>query len=123
MTFGFPAYHTENYQAGAVDPSELHAAVKMALNALGWNISAERPEPGRGRDISCRTSMNMRSWSEKISITFSDDCSVSITSKCVLLTQCFDWGKNRANVDRFWLALLRELILNQSKESIKAAGK
>ena len=123
MTFGFPAYHTENYQAAAVDPSDLHAAVKMALNALGWNISVKRPETGSGRDISCRTSISMVSWGEKISITFSDDCSVSITSKCVWLTQCFDWGKNRANVDRFWLALLRELIFNQSKESNKAAGK
>jgi hypothetical protein len=123
MTFGFPASHTETYQAAAVDPSDLHAAVKMALNVLGWNISAERPDqPGRGPHISCRTSLNMRSYGEKISITLSDDCSVSITSKCVYPVQCIDWGQNTANVDRFWLALFREL-LNQSKDSKKVAGK
>ena len=37
----------------------------------------------------------------RVFIKFLPDNSVSVTSKCALPTQCFDWGKNKANVIKF----------------------
>jgi hypothetical protein len=45
--------------------------------------------------------MNIRSWGEKLLISFLPDNSVSVISKCALPTQCLDWGKNKANVGLF----------------------
>ena len=95
MTFGFPAYHTERYSAGAA-LADLRSAVRATLNALSWSVRQETHD-----GIIGSTNMNIRSWGEKIVITFQPDNSISVTSKCALPTQCFDWGKNKANVMKF----------------------
>lgn len=99
MTFSFPAYHTEEIEV-EMKPAELRRAVCEALESLGWSISKRSKEA-----ISASTGINLLSWGEQILIEFGDDGSVSITSKCSLPTQCFDWGKNKSNV----LKLIDEL--------------
>ena len=100
MAFGFPAYHTESFSP--VDSqADLHAAVKKALGSLSWSVREETTE-----QILASSSMNLRSWGEKVLIRFLPDHSISVTSQCALPTQCFDWGKNKANVRRF----LSELV-------------
>ena len=96
MAFGFPAYHTERYSAAVGNPADLRTAVRATLNALSWSVIEERSD-----QIVAGTSMNMRSWGEKVLVNFLPDSAISVTSKCALVTQCFDWGKNKANVNRF----------------------
>ena len=95
MAFGFPAYHTENYTLND-GPSNLRASVKSALNAVSWSIRKESPDT-----IVASTSLSLRSWGERVIITFLSDESITVTSKCTLPIQCFDWGKNKANIKKF----------------------
>lgn len=95
MAFGFPAYHTERYSAGATTP-DLRKAARETLAALSWSLREETHD-----EIIGSTGINIRSWGEKVLIHISPDNSITVTSKCALVTQCLDWGKNKANVDKF----------------------
>ena len=95
MSFGFPAFHTEHFSATAAN-TNLREAVLLALDGLSWRLREETPDRIIGS-----TSVNVRSWSEKLIIEFLADNSISVTSKCALRTQCVDWGKNKSNVGKF----------------------
>ena len=92
MAFGFPAYHTEELDDLGPLP-EARGLVIGAIDALGWSISSKSK-----RTITASTGLNLWSYGEKIVIEFLPDEVVSVTSKCSMPTQCFDWGKNKANV-------------------------
>ena len=94
MAFGFPAYHTENYSLND-GPSNLRATVKLALNAVSWSIRKESPDT-----IVASTSLSLLSWGERVIITFLSDESIAVTSECTWPIQCFDWGKNKANIKK-----------------------
>lgn len=96
MAFGFPAYHTAQYSTKGDRKSELHTAVHAALAALSWSVKEETVD-----GLLASTSINLRSWGERVLILFKSDHSISVTSQCALPTQCFDWGKNKANVKKF----------------------
>lgn len=100
MAFGFPAYHTEQVSPGARSAADLRAAVKAALSALSWAIQSES-----SARIEASASINLQSWGEKILIDFLPTGGLTVTSKCVLPTQCFDWGKNRGNIEKLLAAL------------------
>ena len=103
MAFGFPAYHTESYSAGA-KTVDWQQAVKGTLYALSWSIREETHDRIIGS-----TSMNIRSWGEKVFIDILPDNSITVTSKCALPTQCVDWGKNKDNVVRFMAELTKHV--------------
>lgn len=96
MAFGFPAFHTEHLSVAQNGSTDLYAAVLTALNALSWPIREQTAD-----QITASTSVNVLSWGEKVLITFVPDSGIAITSTCALPTQCFDWGKNKANVRKF----------------------
>lgn len=104
MAFGFPAYHTEHLRGVKVRAGDLHAAVNEILAALSWKIRKQ----SRNR-IVATIATNLRSWGEVVEITFASGDSLLITSRCRLPTQCFDWGKNKANVRRFEQEIKRYL--------------
>lgn len=103
MAFGFPAYHTERYvfPETRLDPYEL---VVEAIQNLQWKLRSES-------DTEIRASVGFNFWSfgERITIRFDTPDEVTVTSKCVLPTQCNDWGKNRSNVFAF-LSRVERLI-------------
>jgi hypothetical protein len=98
MAFGFPAYHTDGFTAS--DAVDLRAAILESIESLDWTVRADA-----GDRITASTGMGIRSFGEKITIAFLGENRISITSRCALVTQCLDWGKNKANVGR----LLSEL--------------
>ncbi|MDA7522032.1 hypothetical protein N9Z55_03280 [Akkermansiaceae bacterium] len=102
MAIGFPAYHTEIYSPSD-DRSDLRSAVKLTLSEVSWLIRKETQET-----IEASTSLNLRSWGEKIIITFLSNGSISVTSKCALPTQLFDWGKNETNIKKFMAELKKQ---------------
>lgn len=104
MTFGFPAYHTERLHVPTDTPDQLHGAIKDTLQSIGWSI-----ESYHAPRLVVKSSISLSSWGERIEIDFLGDQWVSITSKCAMPTQCFDWGRNRANVLRFFAELQRRI--------------
>ena len=96
MAFGFPAYHTESYSPGRLGTGDLRSAAHSALIALGWILREDGDV-----QMTVSTGANLRSWGEKVLINFLPDNTISVTSRCMLPTQCFDWGKNKANVTKF----------------------
>lgn len=110
MTFGFPAYHTERLLVPTDTPDQLHASVKDTLQSLGWSI-----ESYYAPRLIVKSSISLSSWGERIEIDFLADQRLVITSKCVMPTQCFDWGRNRANVMRFVGELQRRIPLARTE--------
>lgn len=96
MAFGFPAYHTERYSSKAATAEELQHMVKDALRTLSWPVKSEC-----GNRIQASSSIGFKSWGEAIDIELLPDKAIVVTSKCILPTQCIDWGKNKVNVSRF----------------------
>lgn len=66
------------------------------LESLGWSIESQSLN-----QIVAKTKMNMATWGETVTIRFLLEGGVEVSSRCALPTQCFDWGKNKANVVRF----------------------
>lgn len=95
MAFGFPAYHRERVAIHATTGAAGDIVLKT-LTALSWQLRQQSPN-----QLLASTSMGLRSWGERIEIDLLPNNEITITSKCALPTQCFDWGKNRANVRRF----------------------
>ena len=100
MVFGFPAYHKDHYTAPDTT-SNLRKAVIETLDTLSWPLL----RGSTTEKFIAKTSISIRSWGEEIVINFLPDNSVIITSKCVWPTQCFDYGKNKINVEKFIMEL------------------
>ena len=96
MTFGFPAYSTGSQRFNLGQP-DLVGVVGESLRGLGWSYET----PSQGKFVA-RNSANLRSWGEEIAVEVYYDGTVTARSKCLLVTQCFDWGKNRRNVKAFF---------------------
>ena len=92
MAFGFPAYHTEECPLRGSE-ARLRDAVLDALAHLGWKVKEETATA-----IRASTSLSLWSYGERVLIRFRNDGGITATSKCALVTQCFDWGKNKRNV-------------------------
>jgi hypothetical protein len=94
-----------SYQRGANFPAgkdELFQACVKAVSQCGFRIARSDPEAGQ---IEARSKVSLRSWGEKITIATSAAGRVDIKSTCYWI-QIVDWGKNEANVDRLFSALL-----------------
>jgi uncharacterized ubiquitin-like protein YukD len=96
MSFGFPAYHVQRYTLAVGASADLRQASRAALQSLKWQIRQEK-----GEQITVSTDINLLSWGERVVLDFSQQGSVLVRSECSLPTQCFDWGKNKANVQKF----------------------
>lgn len=104
MSFGFPAYSVGS-QRYDLSQSDLLGVVGDSLDRLGWHYEMSSPQ----RFIA-RNGVNLSSWGENIVVEITSDGVVTARSECLLITQCFDWGKNRRNVR----ALFDEVSRNAS---------
>ena len=102
MTFGFPAYYTEHFETDA--NIDLRTAVRETFVSLSWKIKEETAEA-----ISATVSVGVRSYGETVTIHFISPQSISVKSQCSIPTQCFDFGKNKANVSAFLTALKKHI--------------
>jgi hypothetical protein len=103
VAFGFPAY-ADDEERYAVPVGELLDAVALAMEELGWAFEQTAPAT-----LSARVSTSLWSWGERVTVRVARDGTVAIRSACRLVTQCFDWGKNRRNVNTFLDRLARVL--------------
>lgn len=109
MAFGFPAYFTGGQRFGLGQPA-LAEVVAETLGALGWPY-----EPLTPNTFAARNRANLWSWGERMSVEVSPDGSVTARSECALPTQCFDWGKNRRNVEVFFAELTRAVSAREAR--------
>src|SRR5882724_2630206 len=96
MSFGFPAY-SNGSQTFQVSQHQLIEITAKALKQLGWRHSNPFPN-----SFLVHNTVNIWSWGKKIRIDIADEGTVSVSSKCAVVTQCFDWGKNKRNVEKFF---------------------
>ena len=90
MSFGFPAWHTESVSARI--PPSFRNLLDKTIRSLGWLIVDETED-----SMTASTGLNILSWGERVTIRH-NSLGYTVSSRCVLVTQCFDWGKNKANV-------------------------
>lgn len=107
MALGFPAYHTQVYRFLNASIDRM-SVMQNALFTLHWQIG-ERS----ATSITAKVGTNWLSWGEKVTIELIDSTSVSLTSQCAFPTQCFDWGKNRTNIE----TLISQLQKSDSGEA------
>jgi hypothetical protein len=99
MTFGFPAYYSDECIVRKTGVN-LENAVADVLRELKWELSEDSTH-----GMTARIGGGLRTWGEVVNIEFVSGNTVRITSKCVMPTQCLDWGKNKSNVSKFIAAL------------------
>ena len=97
MSFGFPAYHIENIQyKKEFSTEEIIDFIKITFQTSSFIL-----ENNTDRIVYAKTQISGASWGEKIIIKINRDNSLNIKSKCSFPMQCFDWGKNKDNVNGF----------------------
>jgi hypothetical protein len=101
MSFGFPAYHQQT-ETFYLNSGNLYSLVKSAFAELRWKVTMDTPS-----HLEASATLNLASWGEKISVSI-EGMTATIVSKCLLPTQCIDWGKNKKNVTTL-LNMLRRL--------------
>ena len=105
MSFGFPAYHVENIQYKSEFSTEkIIDFIKNTIQTRSFIL-----ENNTDRIVYAKTQISGLSWGEKIIIKKNEDNSLNIKSKCSFPMQCFDWGKNKENVNGF-IAVFNNLI-------------
>ena len=105
MSFGFPAYHIENIQyKSELSTEKIIDSIKNTIQTRSFIL-----ENNTDRIVYAKTQISWRSWGEKIIIKINEDNSLNIKSKCSFPMQCFDWGKNKENVNGF-IAVFNNLI-------------
>jgi hypothetical protein len=108
MSFGFPAYSMGSLRFN-LGQQDLVGVVSETLGSLGW-----RYESPLSNKFFARNSPNPWSWGEKIAIEVSPDGTVTARSECLLVTQCFDWGKNHRNVRAFFDQVSRVALAHEA---------
>lgn len=105
MSFGFPAYHIENIQyKSELSTEKIIDSIKNTIQTRSFIL-----ENNTDRIVYAKTQISWGSWGEKIIIKINEDNSLNIKSKCSFPMQCFDWGKNKENVNGF-IAVFNNLI-------------
>ena len=116
MAFGFPARFRRDCRFN-LSQHELLSDVGRALDVLGWThqrVSASA--------FKAHINASLYSWGEELLVEIAPDGTVTTESKCALTTQCFDWGKNRENVERFFARLKQTAAESHQKAAQPAGG-
>jgi len=104
MAFGFPA-HYEMVISNIPSGTDLMRSVGSALSRIGWNPKVE------GNTFSASTTFSMASWGEKVTVqVLPGGKGIKVRSQCAIFTQCFDFGKNKKNVQKFQEELPRHFV-------------
>ena len=100
MAFGFPAFHSEDIPfTDLADESQARSVVEEVLA-----LRRMKPRDLGDGIIIGSLDVNFWSWGEKVSVRFHGGA-MTVRSECALPTQCFDWGRNRKNVNSLSAAI------------------
>ncbi len=93
-----PASYTETREFN-YSKTALSDTVSKALQSLEWEFALVNPEFFKGK-----IRRSIWSWGENFEIHIEENGSIRMQSKCRLATSIVDWGKNKRNVKKFFLA-------------------
>lgn len=96
MPLQFPARYSTELSSELRDTELLQAVAVKTIRDCSWTVDQMVADK-----VTASTSFNLRSSGESIEVDVLSPSSLRITSKCAMPTQCFDWGKNRKNVEEF----------------------
>ena len=115
MSIGFPAY-SKGSQKFKMGQRELGSVVGKVLDSLGWSYEREGPSK-----FLARCAANLWTSGEKIEVEVLIDGTVMVKSRCVLITQFIDWGKNWRNVRAFFAEVDRMEFVSEISPAPVAA--
>ena len=101
MAFGFPAHHSDTRLFGLAE-AELSTVIETAFSNLGWQYKTLP-----NNEFQASVAVNFSSWGEKLKVSMLAGGIVQAESKCMYPLQCFDWGKNKENVERLFAEIER----------------
>lgn len=110
MAFGFPARFKES-RTFSLAEDELFAAVKSAFENIGWLAYEIRHG---GKEIHKWLHNSPMTWGEEFTVKVLPGGLIEVESRCTSggwrgMSQIFDFGANRKNVDVFFAQLEREI--------------
>jgi len=112
MAFGFPASYQLVVSSIPKD-TDIIRSVGSALSRIGWNPSLDK------NTYKASTNLSMGSSGEKITVEILANKSIKITSKCSVIFQLVDFGRNKRNIDRFLEELPRHYVATGSLGSLR----
>jgi hypothetical protein len=96
MAFGFPTASHSAEVVLEVNRQTAREAINETLAVLDWSFDSPHPDFYKAKIF-----FSGWTWGEKLTVHFSDSGVIEVQSRCAPIPQLFDWGKNRANVERF----------------------
>ncbi len=109
MAFGFPARFRQARRFN-LPQHEIMSDVSRALEALGWTHTR-----ASASTFTAHINATLYSWGEDLWVEIAPDGTITTESRCALATQCFDWGKNSDNVERFFARLEQTMAQSHQK--------
>ncbi len=88
-----------------VEFEKLTNGIKQSVNILNWKIVSFDKNGLIANSLS-----SLKSYGENIEITYNENGNVVISSKCKNKMQLVDWGKNKKNIDDFFIELNKILF-------------
>jgi hypothetical protein len=99
MAIGIPPGHEQTFQ---VPPTLQPAVIWQALQSMGWS-GAGSPD---GMQFRVSAGLSFGSWGENITVIRVAADRLRVRSESSMPLQMFDWGRNEANVTRFFATLV-----------------
>lgn len=106
MAIGIPPKHTDYFPIPTGIPDS-RAAVLQTLRTLNWKVKEQTDQ-----SIKAAVPLSFFSYGARVRITLETDRTITICSQNLFPLQLIDWGKNKANVERFLAEIRRQTTTN-----------
>ena len=97
MAFGFPAFHKDR-KTLTLSVEETKAIAIEILVEFEWTEIGIHPFA-----LDYKTTGGILTSGERLYINITET-EIILRSECIFMSQFLDFGKNKANIDRFWEA-------------------
>lgn len=97
MAFGFPAYYKDR-KTLTLSPEATKAIALEILKEFEWTDIGIHPFA-----FDYKTTGGVMTNGERLYINVTET-EIILRSECLFMSQFLDFGKNKANIDRFWEA-------------------
>ncbi|KAA6184487.1 hypothetical protein F2Q65_12300 [Thiohalocapsa marina] len=104
MAFGCPPKHVDWFSIPDGE-GDLRAIVRDSLNAFAWWVIQDH-----GQSIRATVDPGLFSPGQRVQIAFESEHVIRISSESAFALPCYDWGKNKRNVERLLSALRRRSL-------------
>jgi hypothetical protein len=99
MAFGFPAHHEDEVTHKGITANALRDCITEVVDELSWGAD-EDEDLWLGS-----TGLTLWSYGETVTIERHAGGRITMRSECKLVTHCFDFGRNKRNVEEFFYRL------------------